>query len=160
MDTDTLGVKVAAEYLMYMPQDTEDNDFEDSLYGASGVLEGKFGGSVVGVSLAYGATSGTLEDGTDALDTSTFSSFLYWTMAVGEANSFGLGGGYTAFSVDKFTDDTMFEAFASFNQQLPVEGLQIKYAASYAAASFDRKDLPDPDDTSAFGVRVRLNFDF
>lgn len=157
---DTMAAKAAVEYITYMPQNTDGNDYQSNRYGASGVIEGKFGGSVLGLSLAYGAGNGKDEDGDDFLDQSTLSTFLYWTMAVGEANSFGLGGGYTAFSVDKFTDDTMFETFVSFNQQLPVEGLKIKYAASYAGASFDRKNLADPDDTSAFGVRVRLNFDF
>jgi hypothetical protein len=159
LSTDAMTLKIAAEYLALMPQDSDASDAEINKFGGGLNAEFNLGGTL-GVSVAYGATTGKDDDGADLLDANTLSTFLYYTMPVGEGNSFGVAGGYTALSVDKFTDDTMFEGFISFNQQLPVEGLWIKYALSYAGASFDYKDLPDPDDTSSFGGRVRFNYDF
>ncbi len=160
LSSDSFGMNVAAEYLTFVPQNSDESDASISRYGASGQFEGYFGGSTAGLSVAYGAETGQDDAGDDLLDQTTLSTFLYWTMPVGEGNSFGLGGGFTAFTVEDFTDDTMFETFASFNQQLPVEGLWIKYALSYAGASFDLDEGTDPDDTSSFGGRVRFNYDF
>jgi hypothetical protein len=159
LSTDTMTLNIAAEYLSLMPQNTDASDAQLNLFGGSANLEFDLGGTL-GLSLSYGGTTGQDDAGDDLLDQNTLSGAVYYTMPVGEGNSLGLYGGYTALSVDKFTDDTMFEGFLSFNQQLPVEGLWIKYALSYAGASFDYKDLPDPDDTSSFGGRVRFNYDF
>jgi hypothetical protein len=158
--TDTLTLHVGGEYLAYLPQNTDDNDAEVSQYGGGMNIEAAVGASTLGASVAYGATTGKDQAGDDLLDSNTLSTMLYWTMPVGEADSFGLMGGYTALSVDKFTDDTMFEMFANYSHQLPVEGLMIKFAGSYAGASFDRDSGPDPDDSSAFGIRMRVNYDF
>jgi hypothetical protein len=159
MSTDMMSLSVGGEYLALMPQNTDESDAELNKFGAGVTAEFSVGGTL-GVSLAYGGTTGKDSAGDDLLDANTLSGALYYTMPIGEGNSLGLYGGYTALSVDKLTDDTMFEGFISFNQQLPVEGLWIKYALSYAGASFDYKDLPDPDDTSSFGGRVRFNYDF
>ena len=159
LSTDSMTLKVGGEYVALMPQDTDASDSELSKFGAGANLELNLGGTL-GFSVAYGGITGKDDDGNDLLDSNTLSTFVYYTMPVGEGNSLGFGGGYTAFSVDDYTDDTMMEGFISFNQQLPVEGLWIKYALSYAGATFDLKEGADPDDTSSFGGRVRFNYDF
>jgi hypothetical protein len=159
LSTDAMTLKIAAEYLTLMPQNTDASDAQTNQFGGSLNAEFNLGGTL-GLSVAYGALTGQDDAGDDLLDQNTLSTFLYYTMPVGEGNSFGVGGGYTMLSVEDYTDDTMFEGFLSFNQQLPVEGLWIKYALSYAGASFDLDSGTDPDDTSSFGGRVRFNYDF
>jgi len=159
LSTDAMTLKVGGEFLTLMPQDTDASDASINKFGGAANLELSLGGTL-GFSVAYGATTGQDDAGKDLLDASTLSTFAYYTMPVGEGNSLGFGGGFTAFSVDKLTDDTMMEGFISFNQQLPVEGLWIKYALSYAGATFDAKEGADPDDTSSFGGRVRFNYAF
>ena len=156
---DMMSLKIGGEFLTLMPQNTDESDAELNQFGGAANAEFTLGGTL-GVSLAYGAITGKDDAGDDLLDTNTFSSMLYYTMPVGEGHSLGLMGGYTMQEVDTYTEDSMFEGFISFNQQLPVEGLFIKYAGSYAGASFDRDEGTDPDDTSSFGMRVRVNYDF
>ncbi|MCP4398943.1 MAG: hypothetical protein GY801_16795 [bacterium] len=153
MSSDAFTLNVAAEFATYMPQNTDNNDYAVSKMGGGANVEFAAGAGTVGASVAYGMITGDDMDGNEMDDDSTLSTFGYFTMPVGD-NSFGLGGGYTMNSVDD-NDDTMFETFASFNQQLPVEGLWLKYAASFASASFDAGD-----DTTGFGARVRFNYDF
>jgi hypothetical protein len=153
MSSDAFTLKVAAEFATYMPQNTDNNDYAVNKMGGGANVEFAAGAGTVGASVAYGMITGDDMDGNEMDDDSTLSTFGYFTMPVGD-NSFGLGGGYTMNSVDD-NDDTMFETFASFNQQLPVEGLWLKYAASFASASFDVGD-----DTTGFGARVRVNYDF
>jgi hypothetical protein len=155
---DTLSLSVGGEVLALMPQNSDASDAELTQFGGGFNAEFNLGGTL-GVSFAYGSVTGKDEEGVDLLDTNTMSGFVYYTMPMGD-NSLGFAGGYTMQDVDTFTEDTMFEGFISFNQQLPVEGLWIKYALSYAGASFDRDTGADPDDTSSFGGRVRFNFDF
>jgi hypothetical protein len=159
LSTDTMTLKIAAEYLSLMPQNTDASDAQINQFGGGVNAEFNLGGTL-GLSVAYGGVTGQDDAGDDLKDSNTLSTFLYYTMPIGEGNSFGVAGGYTALSVEDITDDTMFEGFLSFNQQLPVEGLWIKYALSYAGASFDSDSGPDPDDTSSFGGRVRFNYDF
>jgi hypothetical protein len=153
MSTDAFKLKANVEFGTYMPQNSDNNDYTMSKMGGATNIEFAAGESTVGASFAYGMVTGDNMDGSDMGDDSTMSAFGYYTMPVGD-NSFGLGGGFTMESVDD-ADDTMFETFASFNQQLPVEGLWVKYGASFAGASFDAGD-----DTTAFGARVRFNYAF
>jgi hypothetical protein len=155
MSSDAFTLNVTAEFGTYMPQNSDNNDYTMNKMGGAANAEFGVGGSTLGASVAYAMVTGTEMDNTDMADDSTLSTFLYYTMPVGD-NSLGLAGGYTMESVDVDDgDSTMFETFISYNQQLPVEGLWIKYAASFASASFDVGD-----DTSAFGGRVRFNYDF
>ncbi len=159
VSTDMMTVTVGGEFLAYVPQNTDESDAELNRFGGAATAEFNLGGTL-GVSLAYGATTGKDEAGEDLLDSNTLSSMLYYTMPVGEGHSLGFAGGYTMLDVDTYTEDSMFEGYISFKQQLPVEGLFVSYAGSYAGASFDHDEGTDPDDTSSFGVRVRMNYDF
>jgi hypothetical protein len=155
MSSDAFTLNVTAEFGTYMPQNTDNNDYALNKMGAAANAEFGVGGSTLGASIAYRMITGTEMDNTDMADDSTLSTFLYYTMPVGD-NSLGLAGGYTMESVDVTDgDSTMFETYISYNQQLPVEGLWLKYAASFASASFDVGD-----DTTGFGARVRVNYDF
>jgi hypothetical protein len=153
MSTDAFTLNVTAEYGTYMPQNSDNNDYALNKMGGAANVEFGVGASTLGASVAYGMVTGDDMAGDEMDDENTLSTFGYYTMPVGD-NSFGLGAGFTTKSVDD-NDDTMIETFAGYNQQLPVEGLWIKYAASFASASFDVGD-----DTSAFGARVRFNYDF
>jgi hypothetical protein len=155
VSSDAFTLNVTAEFGTYMPQNTDNNDYALNKMGGAANVEFGVGGSTLGASVAYRMITGTNMDNTDMADDSTFSTFLYYTMPVGD-NSLGLGGGYTMESVDVTDgDSTLFETFIGYNQQLPVEGLWLKYAASFAGASFDVGD-----DTTGFGARVRVNYDF
>jgi hypothetical protein len=159
LSTDTMTIKVAAEYLALMPKDTDASDAELNQMGGGVNVEGSYGTVTTGASFAYGQITGKDDAGVDLYDQTTMSSFLYATMSVGETDSFGLAGGYTLLDVDTVTEDNMFELFASYNHKLPVEGLWIKFAGSYAGST-QEPDGGSSVDTSAFGLRMRVNYDF
>ena len=156
---DMMTLTFGGEFVTRIPQNSDESDAELNHFGGAATAEFNVGGTL-GLSLAYGAITGQDDSGEDLLDTNTLSSMIYYTMPVGEGHSLGLMGGYTMQEVDTYTEDSAFEGYISFKQQLPVEGLFLTYAGSYAGASFDRDDGADPDDTSNFGMRVRVNYDF
>lgn len=158
LSSDAMTLKVGGEFATYMPTNSDASDAKMTKVGGGANIEVSVGGTL-GASVAYGMITGDDADGNALADESTLSSFVYYTMPVGD-NSLGLAGGLTMYTMEDVTDNTMFEGFVSFNQQLPVEGLWIKYAASFAGASFDADSGADPDDTSAFGARVRFNYAF
>ena len=159
MNTDMMSLSIGGEYIALMPQNGDASDAELNRYGFGANAEFSIGGTL-GLSVAYGGATGKDDAGEDLQDQTVLSAAGYYTMPVGEGNSLGFYGGFTSLDVEDYTTDTMFEGFISFNQQLPVEGLWIKYALSYAGASFDAEEGEDPDDTSSFGGRVRFNYDF
>jgi hypothetical protein len=118
-----------------------------------------FGASTIGISGAYVKITGKTIDDRDAAETDQTAIFGWWKMAVGEANTVGLGFGWAGVDVENVGNDTKLEGYVVFIQQLPVEGLKIKYAASYAGATLD-PDAGDSFDNAGYGARIRLNYDF
>jgi hypothetical protein len=163
----SFSMAIAGEYGAFMPQDNKivtddyvgDNNFQENRYGGAIDLQGMFGASTIGISGAYGMITGKTIDDRDLDDTTQTSVFGWWKMAVGEANTVGLGLGWAGVDVENVGNDTKIEGYVVFIQQLPVEGLKIKYAASYAGATLDPEG-GDSFDNSGFGARVRLNYDF
>jgi len=161
LSTDTMTLHVGGEFISYTPTNSDASDASQTDIGVGANVEVSVGGTL-GASVAYGLTTADDDAGNSLPDYSIISTFLYYKMPVGD-NTLGLGGGFTAGTTEDVVDATMFEGYVSFKQQLPVEGLYMSYAASFASASFDLDGslgLADPDDTSAFGGRVRVNYAF
>ena len=162
---ESFTLKVAGEYGMSVPQSTtlsgynNDNKFQDVRYGGAVDASFVFGASTVGVSAAYGMKTGKNFDDSDMTDTTETAAFGWWKMAVGESNTLGLGAGWAKVDVDGVSADSKVEGYVSFSQQLPVEGLKIKYGASYAVATLEPEGC-DSTSNSGYGARVRLNYDF
>ncbi len=74
-------------------------------------------------------------------------------MPIGEADQLGLAGGYTTEDVN---DSNHMYGYVSYVHQLPVEGAKVKFGASFANAT----DMGGKDDGTAFGARVRFNYNF
>jgi hypothetical protein len=164
---ESFAMTIGGEYGTFLPQDNKivtddyagDNNYKEDRYGASIDLQGMFGASTIGLSGAYGKITGKTIDDRDAAETDQTAIFGWWKMAVGEANTVGLGFGWAGVDVENVGNDTKLEGYAVFIQQLPVEGLKIKYAASYAGATLDPEG-GDSFDISGFVARIRLNYDF
>jgi hypothetical protein len=164
--TDTLTLKIGGEYGTTMPQEDKffigavvtDNKYQQNRMGGAIDLSGTFGSVEAGVASAYGQITGKTVQDVDWADLTQMAVFGWAKIAVGEANTLGLGLGYARAEVEDGPNDDKIETYVSFIQQLPVEGLKIKYAASYAGANLETGagDI----NNSGFGARVRLNYDF
>ena len=178
-----LTVKAGFDYLHEMPQDTEDNDYSYDKMGGAIDLAVKAGSIDLGTAFAYGtqeieSVSSTLLAGGDR---DVMSSFVYAKIPVGESNLVGLGFGYSAEEVDvvvsnsaasviETNENGLVETYLCYIMQMPVDKLKMKLAASYAIATTESAAfaadttgaalvVTDADNT-AFGVRVRFNYDF
>lgn len=144
-----VSASVGADYYMLMPQDS-DSDTEYTALGAGGKLEFS-----VSDALAIGGAFGYLdEEGKDAAgdtveEETTMSFSGYLTMAMGD-NTLGVAGMMTM--RDK-ADDSQMDALISYAMPLPVEGATVKFGGSFSQWS-------NGTDTTAFGGRVRFNYDF
>jgi hypothetical protein len=167
LSTDRFTFEIGGEYGMYVPQADKistadysgDNNYQENRFGGAFNVVGMFGSTSVGISASYGQITGSEIDDSDMNDVTEMAVFGMAKIPVGEANTLGLGVGYSGVEVDKVGDDNKIEAYVSFIQQLPVEGLKIKYAASYAGANLS-PDAGSDISNSGFGARIRLNYDF
>lgn len=147
---ETVTAKVGFDYLMLTPQDS-DADGESTTMGFGADLSASFGNMTVGVSAASKTDDGeSWIDGSSGEEVQTTNASAYLTMAMGD-NTLGFGGGYTT---EDSNDNTEMYGFASYAMPLPVEGAALKFGASFASA-----EVGDHEPT-AFGFRVRLNYDF
>lgn len=172
---DSLQFRIGFDGLFSRPQEdkiatddyTGDNKAAQDLMGASGDIQWGFGAGKLGVSLAYGLRSGKAIDGEDDDEVGQFSSFLWMTFPVREADEFGFGIEYesqeTKYNLgpsEGLTDKgTNFGAYLSYIQQLSVESLKVKYAVSYAQTTAD-PEIGDSFTSNRWGLRVRFNYDF
>jgi hypothetical protein len=149
MSAGAVSLSAGADYYMLMPDDS-DSDVEYTALGAGGKLEFSLSDA-----MAIGGAFGYLdEEGKDAagdtVEEETSMSFSgYLTMAMGD-NTLGIGAMMT---MRDEADDSQLNAFVSYAMALPVEGAKVKFAGSFSQWS-------DGDDVTAFGGRVRFNYDF
>ena len=152
-------VKLGGDLLKSSAQDS-DGDYDLTRWGFGAYGEAAFEKIKVGVSVARGTRGGTGVDNIDFDDEYTLSTFGYATITLSEDNALGLGAGYTMLSYDESDDEASnIEGYANFIHKLPVEGLKIKIAGSFSTAAIEPEVGSDADNT-AFGVRVRMNYDF
>lgn len=156
---DAFTVKLTGDMLKSVPQDS-DSDYDLTKWGFGVDASTTFGGVTVGAAVARGTVSGTDVDNVDWDDAYTLSTFGYMKMGVGEADTVGAAIGYTMLSYDESDDEAKnLEGYVVYIHQLPVEGLKIKFAGSFSTAAIEPEYGSDADNT-AFGVRMRLNYDF
>ena len=156
---DAFTVKLTGDLLKSVPQDS-DSDYDKTKWGFGVDASTTFGNVTVGAAVARGTESGTSVTNIDFDEKYTLSTFGYMNMGVGEADTLGVGVGYTMFSYDEHDDEAKnLEGFVTYIHQLPVEGLKIKFGGSFSQATIEPEVGSDVDNT-AFGFRVRLNYDF
>jgi hypothetical protein len=153
-----MTIEVGGEYLLETPEDS-DSDDENTWFGGAVDLEVAMGNVTLGGSATYGkneTTTVTVDD-TTAVETKTETEETYMSgvgfvkIAMGD-NTLGLAGGFT--QQDEADTNQMF-TYVSYAMPLAVEGAAIKFGASYSTG-----DAGTDDDPTAFGVRVRFNYDF
>jgi hypothetical protein len=156
-----LTAKITGEYAISMPQSDADDvkDYALNEMGGGVDLSGTFGSIEAGLAFAYGMITGTNRDNTDMADQATISSFGWAKLPVGEADTLGLGAGFTSYDADKVTTDTMIETYVSYAHSLAVEGLKVTFAGGYTMASVEPEG-GSTSDNNGFGVRCRFNYDF
>ena len=144
-----LSASVGADYYMMMPDDT-DADEEYTALGAGGKLEFSLSDTMK-VGGAFGYLDEEYKDAAgDTYGEETTMSFSgYLTMNMGD-NTLGIGAMMT---MRDEADDSHMQGFVSYAMALPVEGAKVKFCGSFAQWS-------DHDDVTAFGGRVRFNYDF
>ncbi|GAK50807.1 hypothetical protein U14_02048 [Candidatus Moduliflexus flocculans] len=160
-------VKVGGEYGMTSAKDEKissgttwvDNDYEKNQMGGAVDLSMTAGTMSFGVAGAYGQTTGQWVTGEDVADLTQMSVFGWFKMPVGEADTLGLGVGYFSNDTKDVVTNDSVESYISYAHQLPVEGLKMTFAGSYAMASAD-PEKGSSQDSSAYGVRMRMNYDF
>jgi hypothetical protein len=176
---DVIQFRIGFDSLFYRPQNDKilvdipgggseyiDNDAEANFYGGAGDLQWGFGAGKLGISLAYGIRTPKTATGQDDDEVTQFSSFLWMTFPVREADEFGFGIEWENQETDeKFSNPgvkdkgTNFGGYLSYIQQLSVESLKIKYAAAFAQTNASSDAFEDFTSTR-WGLRVRLNYDF
>lgn len=157
-----MTVKAGFDYLHAMPQNDEGNDYVSDKMGGALDLATKLGTIDLGAAVAYGIEDGTTAGNEDATERTILSTFVYTKVPVGEANLFGLAAGFSNEEKDleSVTDKaTLFETYATYVIQMPVDKLKMKLGASYAVASFE-PEVGSDYDNGVFGARVRFNYDF
>jgi hypothetical protein len=144
-----ISTSVGVDYYMEMPDDS-DADREYTALGAGGKLEFALSDAMkIGGAFGYLAEEGKDENGDDAEDETTMSFSGYLTMGLGD-DTLGIGAMMT--QRDE-ADDSQMQGFVSYAHALPVEGLKVKFCGSFAQWS-------DGDDVTAYGGRMRFNYDF
>jgi hypothetical protein len=158
LEAGSLHIEVGGEYLLETPEDS-DSDDENTWAGGAVDLAFSLDTITIGGSVTYGkneTTTVTVDDTTGVeTKTDTEETYLsgtgYTTIAMGD-NSLGIGGGFT--QQDEADTNQMY-AFVSYALALPVEGAKVTFASSYSTG-----DAGTDDDPTAFGARVRFNYDF
>jgi hypothetical protein len=144
-----LSASVGADYYMLMPQDS-DLDTEYTALGAGGKLEFSLSDTItLGGAFGYLDEEGKDAAGDTVEEETTMSFSGYLTMAMGDST---LGVGAMMTMRDE-ADDSHLQGFVSYAMPLPVEGATVKFCPSFASYS-------NGEDTSAFGGRVRFEYDF
>jgi len=161
-------VKVGGEYGLYNAKSERttvndiwvENKSERTKMGGAVDFSMNAGAMNFGVSGSYGQQSGKYVTGEDLPDQTQMAIFGWFKMAVGEADTFGIGAGYLAGETDNVSDSDGLESYVSYVHQMPIEGLKVKFGGSYAAGSLDPKGNAQTQDSDAYGVRMRFNYDF
>jgi hypothetical protein len=144
-----LTVKAGADYYMLMPKDS-DNDAEYTALGAGADLAFNLSDTVtLGGSFGYLDEEGKDVAGDTVGEETTMSFSGYMTMHMGD-NILGVGAKMT---MRDEADDSHMQGYVSYQMPLPVEGAWVKFCPSFASYS-------NSEDTSAFGGRVRFEYDF
>jgi hypothetical protein len=143
--SDTFTIKAGAEFAKAIAQDN-DAEEEATLLGFGVDASATMGSITAGACAARSSEEGKDADGNDTEEATTLSAWGYLTMSMESGSSFGIGAGMT----DIDADDNHIQGFVSYVQPLPVDGAYIKFGGSYAKFG----------DESAFGGRVRFNYDF
>lgn len=157
--SDAFTVKVTGDLLKSVPQDS-DSDYDLTRWGFGVDASTTFNNVTVGAAVARGTRGGTGVDNIDFDDEYTLSTFGYATIPVFEDDTIGVAAGYTMLSYDESDDEAKnLEGFVTYIHQLPVEGLKIKFCGSFSQATIEPEVGSDADN-SAFGIRMRLNYDF
>lgn len=142
-------VKVGADYYMLMPDDS-DNDAEYTALGAGADLAFQLSDTVkLGGSFGYLDEEAKDPDGETFGEETTMSFSGYLTMNMGD-NILGVGAKMT---MRDEADDSHMQGYVSYQMPLPVEGAWVKFCPSFASYS-------NGEDTTAFGGRVRFEYDF
>jgi hypothetical protein len=157
--TDTVTIKAGADYLRETPQDNDAK--EETTYMGFGVdASAGFGSMTIGGAGAYLTQGGKDAAGTDLKDQKTLSVWGYLKMAVGEGDELGVGAGMTSWEDDGSKDkNNHLQGYVSYAHALPAEGAKVKFGASFASADIEPK-VGTKTTNSAFGARVRFNYDF
>jgi hypothetical protein len=157
MSAGSLSLKAGGEYLLKTPFDTDADD-EETWVGGAVDISVSMGNIKIGGSATYGkneVTEVVVDDVTGTSSTvdseeTIMSDTVYVTLAMGD-NTLGLGAGYT---MEDEADTNEMYGFVSYAMPLPVEGAKVKFGASFASGD-DGADEP-----TAFGARLRFNYDF
>jgi hypothetical protein len=144
-----LTVKAGADYYMLMPDDS-DNDAEYTALGAGADLAFNLSDTVtLGGSFGYLDEDAKDSAGETFGEETTMSFSGYLTMNMGD-NILGVGAKMT---MRDEADDSHMQGYVSYQMPLPVEGAWVKFCPSFASYS-------NSEDTTAFGGRVRFEYDF
>ena len=175
--TDSLEINAAFDYLVNVPKYDKvevevaeeegdegtivtDNESKISLMGGALNMVKNMSNMSFGLSGAYGIEGGKDVDGGDLDDRYVLSTFGHMTIVMREVDALGLGLGYSKTWYDKAEDEgDNIESYISYIYQMPVEGLKLKFAGSYAIVSGDNENGGEFND-AVYGGRIRLNLDF
>jgi len=160
-------VKVGGEYGLFNAKAERttvndvwvENKFERSKMGGAVDFAMNMGAMNFGIAGAYGQQTGQYVTGEDLPDQTQMSIFGWFKMAVGEADTFGLGAGWLQGETDGVSESDGLQGYVSYVHQMPVEGLKVKFGASYAAGTLSPDGGKDQD-SDGYGVRMRFNYDF
>jgi hypothetical protein len=158
MNAGVLSLKVGGEYLLKTPFDTDADD-EETWFGGAVDLGFQVSDTLkIGGTATYGkneVTTVTVDDVTGVstktdTEETVMSDTFYVTIGMGD-NTLGLAAGYT---MEDEADTNELWTLVSYAMPLPVDGAKVKFGASFAQGD-DGVDEP-----TAFGVRLRFNYDF
>ncbi|GAK50806.1 hypothetical protein U14_02047 [Candidatus Moduliflexus flocculans] len=160
-------VKVGGEYGLFNAKAERttvenvwvENKFERHRMGGAVDLSMNMKAMNFGVSGAYGQVTGKMVTGEDYNDLTQLTFFGWWKMAVAEADTLGLGASWSQAETDNVSESDGIQGYIVYIHQMPIEGLKIKFAGSYAAGTLSPEGKKDQD-SDAYGVRMRINYDF
>ena len=136
-----------------------DNDYEKVQMGGAIDLSMTAGTMTFGLNGAYGQITSQWATGEDFADVTQMAVFGWFKMPVGEADTLGLGAGFFSNETEDIVTNDSVESYVSYAHMLPVEGLKMTFAGSFATATADLEG-GSSQDSSVYGVRMRMNYDF
>jgi hypothetical protein len=152
MKAGAVSLSAGVDYYMLMPKDS-DSDVEYTALGAGGKLEFALSDAIkLGGAFGYEDVEGKDTAGDTAEEETTMSFSGYVKMGMGD-NTLGAGA---VMSMRDKADDSQISGYVSYIMPLPVEGAKVKFGGSFSSYSAPSGG----DDATAFGGRVRFNYDF
>lgn len=148
------------EYLDQTPQD-DSNEVEQTSQGLAGRLQYSFLGTTVGVDVARSdveaVTIEGLVDGEKTHDKTSVGAFVESDLSFGIA---GAGYHLTTLENEQGEENRHHQAFLSYIQRLPIEGLSVWGVLGFARAELEDVDADSEWENDMTSFRVRLQYEF